>query len=971
MPLPRRHHPFVPLLLLCCAAPPLRGAEFFVAPTGADGNPGTRALPFATVARARDAVRASGRAGREPVTVTVAPGIYPLAETLVFTAVDSGGPDSPVIYRAAGDGEVVLSGGSRLALEWRPAENGVFRARTPPGLVIDQLFVAGRRQPLARYPNFDAAVLPYNGFAADAFSRERAAGWADPAGGFIHAMHAAHWGGYHYRITGKNAAGDVTYEGGWQNNRQMGMHPTHRFVENIREELDAPGEWFHDPHAATLHAIPPPGVDLATAEIDAVRLRRLVELRGSAAEPVRFLTLAGFVLRHSARTFMETREPLLRSDWTICRAGAILVRDAEDCAILDCELDQPGGNGIFVSGRNRRVTIRGCHIHGAGASGVCLVGDPSSVREPLFEYSRRQSYAAIDKTPGPRGDDHPADCVVDDCLIHGIGVVEKQAAGVQISMAKRVTVRHCSIYDVGRAGINVSEGTFGGHLIEFCDVFDTVRETGDHGSFNSWGRDRYWGLEGAPAEELPRLALLDTETSVIRNSRWRCDHGWDVDLDDGSSAYEITDNLFLRGGLKLREGFHRIVRNNIAINTSLHPHVWYDDSGDVVTGNIWMGAYRPAGGMPKGRWGGEIDRNLFTAEADRMRFVAHGCDANSLVGDPLFIDPAHGDFRVADGSPALRLGFRNFAMDSFGVRKAALRRIARTPEIPRLRTADGEAEPAPDAAPLAGFWQGATVRAITGEEFSAFGASRESGGVHVVAVPAGCCAARAGLRAGDLVQGLDGRPVRAVEDLARLEAAAAGKPIAVTLLRGQQPRTIRLEDYAVIVAEDSVDGSFATLGVAAADAVTPVRGVTARPATRNEPLATLHDGRLAENYGPVFANGGFTGIYRIDLGSVRPVAAVTTWTANQNGNRGPQRFTLYGSAAGADPGWAPEAFVPLARVDTTASPTGRYHATRVRSASGSTLGDFRWLMWAAHPLNPGGEHSAYQEFQVTERAPAP
>jgi hypothetical protein len=29
-------------------------------------------------------------------------------------------------------------------------------------------------------------------------------------------------------------------------------------------------------------------------------------------------------------------------------------------------------------------------------------------------------------------------------------------------------------------------------VIEFCDVFVTVKETGDHGSFNSWGRDRYW-----------------------------------------------------------------------------------------------------------------------------------------------------------------------------------------------------------------------------------------------------------------------------------------------------------------------------------------------------------------------------------------------------------------------------------------------------------------------------------------------
>jgi len=36
--------------------------------------------------------------------------------------------------------------------------------------------------------------------------------------------------------------------------------------------------------------------------------------------------------------------------------------------------------------------------------------------------------------------------------------------------------------------------------------------------------------------------------------------------------------------------------------------------------------------------------------------------------------------------------------------------------------------------------------------------------------------------------------------------------------------------------------------------------------TRNEPLATLTDGKLVINYGPVFANGINNGMYRLDLG---------------------------------------------------------------------------------------------------------
>jgi hypothetical protein len=52
------------------------------------------------------------------------------------------------------------------------------------------------------------------------------------------------------------------------------------------------------------------------------------------------------------------------------------------------------------------------------------------------------------------------------------------------------------------------------------------------------------------------------------------------------------------------------------------------------------------------------------------------------VADAQFVDPAQGDYRVKDGSPALALGFVNFPMDRFGVQKPALKALARTPVLP-------------------------------------------------------------------------------------------------------------------------------------------------------------------------------------------------------------------------------------------------------------------------------------------------
>jgi len=786
------------------AANSLQAVDLYVSPAGSDAFVGTsQQKSVASLAKARDLARPY--AGKTAVTVHVADGVYYLPETLTFASQDSGSEKNPVVYKADNEGGAVLSGGSKLELEWQPYRDGIFQAKTPQGIEIDQLFIDSKAQRMARYPNYDPKkkTAAYQGYSADAFSKERAANWADPTGGYIHAMHKSQWGGYHYRITGKDAEGEVTYEGGWQNNRQMGMHKSYRMVENIFEELDAAGEWFHNAKTSTLYYMPDAGVDIADAKVEVVRLRHLIELQGTQAAPVKFISLQGFTVRHAARTFMDCKEPLLRSDWAIYRGGAFLLTGTEDVSILDCEFDQVGGNAVFVNNYNRRTLVKGCHIHDTGASGVCFVGDPKAVRNPLFEYNETQHLSEIDLTPGPKTDNYPADSTVEDCLIHGIGSVEKQPAGVQISMAQGITVRDVSIYDCARSGINVSEGTWGGHLIEGCDVFDTVLETHDHGSFNSWGRDRFWHIKGASAKQVAELSLLDAvETSVIRNSRWRCDHGWDVDLDDGSSNYDIYNNLLLAKGLKLREGFRRHAWNNVIVNNGLHPHVWYVGNGDEVSGNILMSQHRPARMKRPNADSARVDQNLFfVADASTVKATSDklGWDKNSIFGDPQFVHPASGDFRVKEGSPAFDIGFKNFPMDQFGVKKPALKKIARTPQLPTPVLAKAKAKRASNKAreatrpakPLV--WLGASLQALSGEAFSAYGVGKEEGGVVLTQVAKNSEAAQQGLKEGDVVQQVNGKAVRTSDALLQACARAGKKPLTLKIVRDQQAKKITVQ----------------------------------------------------------------------------------------------------------------------------------------------------------------------------------
>ena len=145
----------VVLLFLTSAA---SAAEFYVAPTGSDTNPGTQEKPFATIRQARDAVRALKGHNRpvEAMNVNVADGTYTITEPLVLEPIDSGTEQAPVVYRAASGGHPVLSGG-RAITGWQPGEKGIWKTQLPEVAAgrwyFEQLFVNGHRATRARTPN--------------------------------------------------------------------------------------------------------------------------------------------------------------------------------------------------------------------------------------------------------------------------------------------------------------------------------------------------------------------------------------------------------------------------------------------------------------------------------------------------------------------------------------------------------------------------------------------------------------------------------------------------------------------------------------------------------------------------------------------------------------------------------------------------------------------------------------------------
>lgn len=698
----------------------------YVSIQGSDHNQGTKDRPFATLSRAQQRVRELKNQTEAPIQVLVREGTYYLRDPLTFHAADSGTEAAPITYSCYPGEHATISGGQRLRCEWTDHKDGIKKCFLPEvrsgALDFTQLFVNGKRQVRARYPNEDSSIpgkagyilaageitqgasdpnpgpdddmsfsgAPPRGIVFDpaTFTRNR---WKHPEEAVIHIFQAAYWGNLQWRV--KAIDYDKNYlwfgEGGYQIGAKWDRHPSRvnersRFyIENIFEELDTSGEWYLDKRDGILYYMPEPGTDISTAAVEVPLLEHAIEFAGTQQNPVRHIHLDGFRIAHTASTFLKPYEITSLSDWSIHRGGAVFFQGARDCTVRNCWFDAVGGNGVFMSRYNRDNAISGCKFTDSGDSAICFVGDLALTNGSLREF--------------------PYQCRAENNLIHDCGIFGKQIAGVYISRAKRITASHNLIYNMPRAGICIGDGTWGGHVIAYNHIHHTVRETSDHGPFNAWGRDRQWSLAQSHAPYTVNHSLdawdvlVDAmEPIIVSNNLFEEQSGWGLDLDDGASNYEIYNNISIGVSMKLREGAYRKVHNNIWYNSrvAVAIHTGNENNHDRYFQNISVmiedDMYSFIAPPARGPWMEAIDHNCFFKKngnfssrvseirgemgpsRDVRRYTfdewrALGFDRHSIFADPMFENPNAKDFRVKPESPVLGLGFRNFEMGRWGL----------------------------------------------------------------------------------------------------------------------------------------------------------------------------------------------------------------------------------------------------------------------------------------------------------------
>ncbi len=143
------HSALCVVFALCSTASAEVMKTFYVSPKGEDSNTGTRQQPFATLQRARDAVRQINGNMTGDVVVILGGGTYSISEPIVFDQRDAATGGHTIVYRGA-EGETPVISGGRTIGPWRADVDGCWKASTD----LDdfrQLYVDGKRAPRSRW----------------------------------------------------------------------------------------------------------------------------------------------------------------------------------------------------------------------------------------------------------------------------------------------------------------------------------------------------------------------------------------------------------------------------------------------------------------------------------------------------------------------------------------------------------------------------------------------------------------------------------------------------------------------------------------------------------------------------------------------------------------------------------------------------------------------------------------------------
>jgi hypothetical protein len=669
-------------------------AEFFVSLKGNDSwsgrlpEPSGSDGPFATVVRAQRAVRELLKGLKEPrpVRVVLRGGTYFLNGPLEFGPEDSGSERGPVIYSAAANERVVLSGGRRLAggtwgeangrkawvVKIADVQDGSWRFR--------QLFVNGVRCSRTRLPkNGDYQIESLPGYTGD-FLRSPTKQFVYAAGNIqptwrnlkdVEIVGITRWLDNRLPIERVNAeTRTVTFDRSSLFALLANDKPGPYWVENVYEALDSPGQWYLDRSEGVLSYLPQANEDPDSAEIIAPRLTRLLKVVGKPGMPVHDLRFEGLVFAHAEWQPPPDYASSLQAGIEV--PGALLFDDAERCVVTGGAIEQIGNYGVEVGVGCSDIEISRNRMTDIGAGGIRIGHFFSWETDGSGQLTDRgrQRKAAMPEEP------HSQRITVADNEIAFCGRVTPEAVGVFVGDNANNKVIYNHIHHLFYSGISV------GSVQDFGPCQATGNEI-EHNHIHHIGQGMLSDLAGIYTCSTPNSRI---RFNIVHDVSRRDYGGWGIYPDEGSHDLLIQKNLVYRcqdGGLFAHHNREITAENNIfALNSGAQIERGGIGGFELAFRRnvVYFAESRAVGGYAGDNIGRDVcafDKNIYWNASGKpvlfgkkpfAEWQAAGHDKNSLIVDPMFIDPQKGDFRLRDNSPASQIGFETWDFSAIGPR---------------------------------------------------------------------------------------------------------------------------------------------------------------------------------------------------------------------------------------------------------------------------------------------------------------
>lgn len=674
---------------------------FYVAPIGNDAWSGTFAEaqdngvdgPFATITRARDAIRAvQAREQIGSVTVFIRGGWYFLAEPLVFTPQDSGTTGSPICYRAYPGEQPILSGG-RVITGWREDTlNGVacWTADLPEVWSFTQLFVNGQRCHRPRLPKDGRYQFLGSPEGEASMDWEHGCSLAAFAPGHlrndwrnlddVEVIVPKAWHDSHLFISSiDEVQGLVRFDGAIIGGiLAADSKPARYWVENVAEACTDPHQFYLDRTARTLSYIPSHFELLDHATIIAPYLTSLVQFVGEPlGERVRHLRLEGLEFRHAEYAYPRGYAGPPQAAFTL--PGAITFFGTEDCVLYACTVTQVAQYAIEFRLGCTRNRVVACHLYDLGGGGVKINHDRG------YSYTAHMAADPIlaDSTRGwvlPGDRDQYTDLpwqkvTVRDCTIHDGGMIFPSAIGVWVGDSAGNRILHNHIFRMNYSGVSLgwnwgfaTNSQCRDNVVAYNHIhhLNTNRLLSDMGGIYTLGPQ--------PGTVLRGNHIHDVFSEVYGN--------WGLYFDQGSSFILAEANVVYNcdyGAFHCNIARDLVARNNVFMAHEGYAVNWSTDAGVrlvLAESNLiispppqvlgWGSFYGHFTGRNNLYWapGGEV----FPQQMPFAKWIARGFETGGLATDPLLVDCTTGEVALRASSPAHALGFQPITGNRIGPR---------------------------------------------------------------------------------------------------------------------------------------------------------------------------------------------------------------------------------------------------------------------------------------------------------------